>query len=74
MRGAFRAYELLYVWSTEKDVLSRIAVKLDHKLYAYKLDLPVDQAMIIFDHFVARTNDLAARPRFLQYASFKLYQ
>ena len=64
IKGVFRAYELLYVWSTEKDVLSRIAVKLDHTLYAYKLDLPTDRAMVIFDHFVKRTNDLAERPRF----------
>ncbi len=64
VKGAFRTYELLYVWSTEKDILTRIAVKLDHPLYAYKLDLDRDKAMIIFDHFVQRTNDLATRPRF----------
>ncbi|MEL7488414.1 MAG: DUF4105 domain-containing protein [Pseudomonadota bacterium] len=64
LRGAFRAYELLYVWSTEKDVLSRIAVKLDHTLYAYRLDLEADRAIMIFDHFVKRTNELAERPRF----------
>lgn len=64
LNGAFRAYELAYVWSSEKDVLTRIAVKLDHPLYAYRLDLPRDRAMVIFDHFVKRTNDLAARPRF----------
>ena len=62
--GAFRAYELLYVWSTEKDVHSRIAIKLDHELLAYKLTLPQEQAIVIFDHFVKRTNELAARPRF----------
>ena len=64
LRGAFRAYELSYIWSTEKDIHSRIAIKLDHSLYAYKIDLDHDQAMIIFDHFVKRTNDLAERPRF----------
>ena len=64
LRGAMRAYELLYVWSTEKDVLTRIAVKLDHPLYAYKLDLAQDRAAVLFDYFVKRTNDLAARPRF----------
>ena len=63
-RGALRAYELLYVWSTEKDVLSRIAIKLDHTLYAYKLELTQDQAKSIFEHFVKRTNELAAKPRF----------
>ncbi|MEM1193468.1 MAG: DUF4105 domain-containing protein [Pseudomonadota bacterium] len=62
--GALRAYELSYVWSTEKDVLSRIAVKLDHQLFAYKLNLTHEQAMLIFDHFVKRTNALAKKPRF----------
>jgi len=64
VKGAFRKYELLYVWSTEKDVLTRIAVKLDHTLYAYKLDLEQEKAMVIFDHFVQRTNELADKPRF----------
>ncbi|MEO0850611.1 MAG: DUF4105 domain-containing protein, partial [Pseudomonadota bacterium] len=41
--GALRAYELSYIWSTEKDVLSRIAVKLDHQLFAYKLNLTDEQ-------------------------------
>lgn len=64
VRGALREYELLYVWSTEKDVLTRIAVGLDHTLYAYKLDLPEEGAREIFEHFVQRTNRLAKRPRF----------
>jgi len=62
--GIFREYELLYVWSTEKDVHSRIAIKLDHTLYAYKMDLPHEQAKAIFEHFVTRTNRLAEKPRF----------
>lgn len=64
LRGVFRAYELLYVWSTEKDILSRIAIKLDHPLYAYKLQLSQDRAAAIFNHFINRTNDLASTPRF----------
>lgn len=64
VRGLFRAYELLYVWSTEKDVHTRIAIKLDHGLEAYQLTLPQEQAIEIFEHFVKRTNDLSAKPRF----------
>ena len=64
VKGLFREFELLYVWSTEKDVHSRIAIKLDHTLYAYKLNLPHDQAKTIFEHFVTRTNKLAESPRF----------
>ncbi len=64
LKGALRHYELMYVWSTERDILTRIAVGLDHQLYAYKLDLDPDQMRRLFDYFVRRTNDLAARPRF----------
>ncbi len=64
LRGAFNAYELLYVWSTEKDILTRIAVHLDHELYAYRLDVSPEQARAILEHFIARTNRLIERPRF----------
>ncbi|MEO0850612.1 MAG: DUF4105 domain-containing protein [Pseudomonadota bacterium] len=39
-------------------------MKLDHQLFAYKLNLTHEQAILIFDHFVKRTNALAAKPRF----------
>ncbi len=64
VNALFRRFELLYVWSTEKDVLGRIAVHRDHDLYAYKLKLTDEQARAIFEHFVKRTNDLAKEPRF----------
>ncbi len=64
IHGIMRAYELLYVWSTEKDVLTRISVKLDHKLYAYKMDVAPERAVVLFDYFVKRTNELADTPRF----------
>lgn len=64
IRGLFNAYELIYLWSTEKDILTRIAINLDHELYAYKLDVTPEQARAILDHFIARTNRLIERPRF----------
>jgi hypothetical protein len=64
LRGALNAYELLYLWSTEKDVMTRIAVSLDHDLYAYRLNLTREQAREVFLHFVERTNALTERPRF----------
>lgn len=64
LKGVFRNYELLYVWSTEKDILTRITVGLDHNLYAYKLDLEDDQIKKLFEYFVWRSNALADRPRF----------
>ncbi len=62
--GLFNAYELIYLWSTEEDVLTRIAVGLDHDLYAYRLALSPEQARRILDHFITRTNELMGRPRF----------
>ena len=64
VRGALRNYELMYVWSTERDIMTRIAVGLDHTLYAYKLDLTPEQAQKLFEYFVRRTNALAEQPRF----------
>ncbi|MEM9494970.1 MAG: DUF4105 domain-containing protein [Pseudomonadota bacterium] len=64
LRGVFNEYELLYQWSTEKDILTRIAIDLDHDLYAYRVDASPEQAQAILQHFIARTNRLAERPRF----------
>ena len=64
LRGILREYELSYVWTTEKDTATRIAVNLDHPLYAYKINQSKNQAKIIFEHFVLRTNKLAQQPRF----------
>lgn len=64
VNGLFNKFELIYQWATEKDLLTRIAVELDHEMYAYRLNLSQEQAREILAHFIARTNDLAARPRF----------
>lgn len=62
--GLFNKFELIYQWATEKDLLTRIAVELDHEMYAYRLNVSQTQAKEILAHFIARTNDLAAQPRF----------
>jgi len=64
LRGMLNAYELIYLWSTEKDILTRIAINLDHNLYAYKLDITPEQARAVLDYFIARTNRLKDHPRF----------
>ncbi len=64
LAGVLRNYELMYVWSTERDILTRIAVGLDHTVYAYRLKLEQDQMRRLFTYFVRRTNELAERPRF----------
>ena len=64
LKGVFNNYELIYIWSTEKDILTRIAVDLDHDLYAYRLNVTPEQAQAILMHFINRTNTLAEHPRF----------
>ena len=64
LHGVFNKYELIYIWSTEKDILTRIAVDLDHDLYAYRLNVTPEQAQAILMHFINRTNTLGERPRF----------
>lgn len=64
VNGLFNKFELIYQWATEKDLLTRIAVELDHEIYAYRLNVTPAQARKILAHFIARTNELAERPRF----------
>ena len=64
LSGLFRAYELTYLWASEKDLLTRRAVYMPDELYGYRLNVPPQTARAALRHFIARTNDLAARPRF----------
>ena len=64
INALFRRFELLYVWSTEKDIHTRIGIHRDHDIFAYKLNLTQPQAKAIFEHFIKRTNELAKKPRF----------
>ncbi|MEM6536456.1 MAG: DUF4105 domain-containing protein [Pseudomonadota bacterium] len=64
LAGLMREFELSFVWSTEKDVATRIVVKQGGDLFAYPIVRPRETAVRVFEHFVERTNDLAATPRF----------
>jgi hypothetical protein len=64
LSGLFRTYELTYLWASEKDLLTRRAVYSPEELYGYRLNVPPQTARAALRHFIARTNDLAARPRF----------
>lgn len=59
-----RQYELTYSWTSEKDILSRIALYLDHSLYAYQIETSESSAQNVFRYFVERSNDIAENPRF----------
>ncbi len=64
LRGVLRGFELSYVWSTEKDVVTRIAVGLQHPVYAYRIERDPEVAAVVFERFMRRTNALAEKPRF----------
>ncbi|MEM9168863.1 MAG: DUF4105 domain-containing protein [Pseudomonadota bacterium] len=64
LAGLMREFELSYVWSTEKDVATRIVVKQGRDLFAYPIVRPRETAVRVFEHFVEQTNALAATPRF----------
>jgi len=62
--GALNAYELLYVWATPRDLLTRRARLLGRDLHAYRLELTPAQRVAYFRSLVARTAAIAERPRF----------
>ena len=64
LSGLFRAYELTYLWASEKDLLTRRAVYIPDELYGYRLNVAPQTARAALRHFITRTNDLAAGPRF----------
>ena len=64
MEGALRQYDLLYAWSSERDILLDTAVALGRELYAYRLNVDAGAARAILQRFLERTEALARGPRF----------
>lgn len=64
VRGAFRAYELYYLWGSARDLLTRRAVYLDHEVFIYPLALTDAQKRYLLANLVARTAEIEAQPRF----------
>lgn len=64
LAGAFRRFELVYVWATPKDLLTRRAVYLDHEVYIYPLDLTETQARDYLNALTDRTAAITQAPRF----------
>lgn len=64
VRGALRRFELIYVWATPRDLLTRRAVLLDRALQLYPLELNPDQRRRFAQAVLARTAALAEAPRF----------
>ncbi len=64
LAGAFRRFELVYVWAEPRDLLTRRAVYLDHELYIYPLDLTPNARRAYLRNLLDRSARLHARPRF----------
>ena len=62
LRGAFGAYELAFVWSTEKDIFTNTAIALNRDLEMYKVNVSAEHASQILKAFVERSNQLAGKP------------
>jgi len=64
VKGAFRSYELVYLWAEARDVLTRRARYLDHELFVYPIALTDAERKAFFGALVDETNRLYTRPRF----------
>ncbi len=62
--GMARKFELLYIWNKPSDMLSRRAAFLQHKIYAYPLDVPQAEQINLLKSLIVKTNGLVERPRF----------
>jgi len=63
-QGLFRAFELSYTWGTERDLLTRRLLHLNHDVRMYHLTIEPEVAQTIFASLVERTNDIYQNPRF----------
>lgn len=64
LRGALNRFELIYVWATPRDLMTRRAVMLGHDLELYPLDLTREQARAFLVSVLERTAEIQRRPRF----------
>lgn len=69
LRGAMNRFELIYVWATPRDLLTRRAVMLGHELELYPLDLTREQARAFLTSVLERTAEIEARARFYNTAT-----
>lgn len=64
LAGAFNAFELAYIWSTPKDLLTRRAVLLGHEVLVYPLLLGAEQKHAFLKALLEKTISVSTTPRF----------
>lgn len=57
-------FELIYLWSTERDSLGQVVVGLNRAARLYPLEISSEQARKVFAALLSATNKLAREPRF----------
>ncbi len=64
-KGILRAYELIYVWGTEDDLIKlRTNIRANTGTYMYELDMAKENIQKLFLAAAKRTNELKNRPEF----------
>lgn len=63
-QGLLRKYELSYTWGTERDLLTRRLLYLQHPLRMYPLTIDTEVGKQILLSVAERTNTIATEPRF----------
>jgi len=64
LAGAFNKFELMYYWSSPRDLMTRRAVMMDRELYMYPLALSGEQAEAYLTALLEKTVSIEKRPRF----------
>jgi hypothetical protein len=62
--GLFNKFELAYIWSTSKELLTRRAVFLNKDIFVYPLALNEEQKQGFLRSMLDQTIDVSQRPRF----------
>ncbi len=63
LRGLLPWYELMYVWSSKRDIFSNITTRLGDELYAYKVSISNDAAGVLLHELIDQTIHLSHTPR-----------
>lgn len=64
IKGAFHAYELMYVVGDERDVIGVRANQRKHDVYLYPLALSREQSRTVFESMLRDINAIAEQPEF----------
>ncbi|MES1156573.1 MAG: DUF4105 domain-containing protein [Alphaproteobacteria bacterium] len=63
VKGAFNAFELIYIWGGARDLLTRRAVMLHHDVFIYPIVITPEQKQTLLRRLLARTAELETTPR-----------